>query len=281
MKIYNDYSISNIIKNAASEKSISKSEFEKLRAEITQLYNSSVSNGDLLKEQTTNVIYQIETGGIVKNFIPSMMDEECIKSMINIHNKIDKNSPRIKEYSMILKECTMSLNDIEKNKYKNSSKTIDKINEKLTKKEPLNEVYNLENRIKEAELKLSFTLNKHKLYFNNLITKLEILNTKGTFEDKRKEFNHQYLALSELIKFEKPNTLDKTDLLKIETYLDKEKKHDKKLDNIIKVLIDITLIYKDCLDENQEPIKSLNAENILNMVNDHISRMKKINSQAF
>ncbi|MCM2368226.1 hypothetical protein AAFQ97_15820 [Proteus terrae] len=102
MKIYNDFSLLNVIKNAASEKSISKSDLANLRANITNIYNLAISSGTLSEEQTTNVIYQIETGGIVKGFIPSMIDKECINSIINIHNKVDNKSSKIKEYIMIL-----------------------------------------------------------------------------------------------------------------------------------------------------------------------------------
>lgn len=51
MKIYNDFSICNALKNAASEKSISKSDLENLRASITYIYNSEISSVTLSKEQ--------------------------------------------------------------------------------------------------------------------------------------------------------------------------------------------------------------------------------------
>ncbi|MCW9689777.1 hypothetical protein [Proteus terrae] len=122
MKIYNDFSLLNVIKNAASEKSISKSDLANLRANITNIYNLAISSGTLSEEQTTNVIYQIETGGIVKGFIPSMIDKECINSIINIHNKVDNKSSKIKEYIMIL-------NRIETDSLKNISTTRENINE--------------------------------------------------------------------------------------------------------------------------------------------------------
>lgn len=121
MKIYNDISLLNVLKNAASEKSISKSDLENLRTSITHIYNLSISIGTLSKEQTTNVIYQIETGGIVKDFIPSMIDKECINSIINIHNKVDNKSSKIKEYTMIL-------NRIETDSYKIRNTTRENIN---------------------------------------------------------------------------------------------------------------------------------------------------------
>lgn len=75
MKIYNDFSICNALKNAASEKSISKSDLENLRASITYIYNSEISSVTLSKEQKTNAIYQIEKDGTAKDFTPSKIDK--------------------------------------------------------------------------------------------------------------------------------------------------------------------------------------------------------------
>lgn len=271
MKIYNDYSLHNVLKNTENKKSISESDLENLRTNITNIYNSAISIGTLSKEQTTNIIYQIETGGKVKNFVPSMIDKECIQSMIDIHNKVDNKSLKIKEYTIIL-------NHIEKDEYKNNSKTRDSKYENWIKEELINEVNDLENKIITANLVLNYVLNQHKSYFNSLMSKLEYLNTKESFEDVKIEFNGLQSDLSKLIEFKKTEYLDKKDSSKIKEYLDKIKEHDKKLDDIIKVLKDITSMYNNP-DKKTETNTPLTSENILKIIKNHINKIKEINSK--
>lgn len=271
MKIYNDSSIHDVLKSTASEKSISKFDLEHLRAGITHIYNLAISTNTLSKEQTTNVIYQIETGGRVKDCIPSMISKECINLMIDIHNKVDNKSSKIKDYTMIL-------NHIEKNKHKENSKTLNAIHEKSIKEQLLNKTNDLENKIGTANLVLNHVVKQHKLHFKNLMSQLECLNTKESFEDKRKEFNHQQSELLKLIKFNKLEDLNKKDRSEIEKQLAKREEHNNKLDDIIKVLKDITSIYIN-LEKDTTINTLLTSENILETINNHIEKIKEINSK--
>lgn len=267
MKIYNDSSLHNVLKNAASKKLISNFDLDSLKTSITNIYNSAVSIGILSKEQTTNIIYQIETGGKVKNFIPSNIDKECIKSIIDIHNKVNKKAPQIKNYTMLLNSINIDEN-------KNNSKTREiKEKEKL-----IEENGNLLGKIKKINSGIEITIKSHTAYIENLITQLKNLKADTSIKDEQEKYNAENLILSNFItKNELPN-LDKANLLETKKYIEKAKEYDEKSNNIIKGLMDITSIYKGYLDKDLKPITTLNAENILNMINKHINKIEKINS---
>lgn len=274
MKISNELDIYNVIKNTANKKSVSKLEFENIKTKITNLYNSSLIDKNINNNQTINALYQIETNGIRKTkHISSEINKECIQSMINIHNKVDKKSTQIKDYTMLLNSI-----DIDRNK--NNSKTREIKKNDIIKNDLLIKNNELINKINRTNNEINIALHSHSAYFENSITQLKRLEGKNHFEDKQEKYNNERLILSNFIKKNELLNLDKENLSETRKHVDKAKEYDKKSDNIIKGLMDITSIYKGYLDENLKPIKILNAENILNMINDHINKIKEINSKT-
>lgn len=274
MKISNELDIYNVIKNTANKKSVSKLEFENIKTKITNLYNSSLIDKNINNNQTINALYQIETNGIRKTkHISSEINKECIQSMINIHNKVDKKSTQIKDYTMLLNSI-----DIDRNK--NNSKTREIKKNDIIKNDLLIKNNELINKINRTNNEINIALHSHSAYFENSITQLKRLEGKNHFGDKQEKYNNERLILSNFIKKNELLNLDKENLSETRKHVDKAKEYDKKSDNIIKGLMDITSIYKGYLDENLKPIKILNAENILNMINDHINKIKEINSKT-
>ncbi|OAT44879.1 hypothetical protein M997_3397 [Proteus hauseri ATCC 700826] len=272
MRISNNLDIYSTINKTANKTFVSKANLEKIKTKIDSLYNSPINNNNINNNQTLNLLYQIENNSIkTTKYIPSEINIEYLNSMIKIHNKVNKEAPQIKGYTMIL-------NSLEIDKYKKNSKTRDFIYENLIKKELLNEVDTLEKKIKTIEIFLNFILKEHKLYFNKLMSKLESLDVKKSFEDKRKEFNNKNSALSTLIEFKKPGYFDKQDISEIERNLAKKQEHNKKLDDIIEVLKEITSLYNDN-DKKTTTNTPITSESILKTINNHIDKLKEINSK--
>ncbi|WP_100159032.1 hypothetical protein [Proteus columbae] len=122
MKVYNDFSIFDILKNAESKKSISKSEFENIKGEIVSLRNQVMFNEanksdsafykGVPEPETVKFLYHVEVNKneqtkINPDYNEMLVNSDCAKLMLSLYNKtgnkIAHKEENIKFYKDVLK----------------------------------------------------------------------------------------------------------------------------------------------------------------------------------